>query len=35
MGRDEGHTENETRPETADEKRLVDLVGIEPSGHGN
>jgi hypothetical protein len=29
MERYEGHSKNENRPETADKKRLVDLVGIE------
>jgi hypothetical protein len=30
MGRYEGHTNNENRPEAADKERLVDLVWIEP-----
>jgi len=31
MGRYEGHTKDENRPEAADKKRLMDLVGIEPA----
>ena len=31
MGRYEGHTKNENRPEAADKKRLADLAGIEPA----
>jgi hypothetical protein len=31
MGRYQGHTKNENRPKAADKKRLMDLVGIEPT----